>query len=177
MKIITLLAFWFAIIETSCRQISEVKAQTKQPENYIGLRYRDEPAGLKNVSGWSIGQKYGVSHIVSSNCQALPCPQSTLQMLWLEKIISYNSAGQASWEVLDAIALPRDYDKDNVNNIFIACELNGKSDPEIVVIAKYEPEKEYLTQIIKAWRANRAIEQFEEINWQKIRCLNPGWGV
>lgn len=178
MKIITLLAFWVAIVGTSYKQMSEVKAQKLDPKSYIGLRYQEDPQELKYMGGWLIdGKDHGVRHMVSSNCQEPPCPQGTLQMLWLQKIISYNSAGIPLWEVLDAIALPNNYDKDKINNIFIACEINRKLDPELVVIAKYEQDKEYITQIIKAWRANRSIKKFQEIPPQNIRCINPGWGV
>ncbi len=37
-------------------------------------------------------------------------------------------------------------------------------------------DKETLTQIQNAWRANPQEERFEELPPQGIQCINEGWG-
>jgi hypothetical protein len=60
-----------------------------------------------DMGGWLVGdEEYGVGHIVSPNCQQRPCFRDTIQMLWLERMLSRNSAGIPFWEVVDTIDLP-----------------------------------------------------------------------
>ncbi|MFD0992992.1 hypothetical protein [Tenacibaculum geojense] len=57
------------------------------------------------------------------------------------------------------------------------CYKNGKSDEEIVAIAKEDEEEEFFTEIYKAWRADCKKEKFIEIPVEGIKVENMGYGI
>ncbi|WP_103867605.1 hypothetical protein [Aquimarina sp. I32.4] len=56
------------------------------------------------------------------------------------------------------------------------CFKDGKQDEEIIAIAKYE-EEEFLTKILKAWRADRKTEKIIEIPVKGIKVENMEYGI
>jgi hypothetical protein len=160
---------------------STTKSDRGPISSYIGLEYIDLPSELRNFGGSVIGSSleepiYTVSWIVDARCEFQPCPVGTRSMLWLEKILDYDRSGKPYRQVLDLADLP-DLPGDFSEQLFFSCRRNGEPDPEILAIAKYDPDQEFLTEILHAWRANRDAGKIESISTEGIRCENPGWGV
>ena len=146
-------------------------SQRQSSSSYVGLRYRTLPDSLQNLGGWMIGAplsspepEYVVSRVQQGN----------RQMLWLELILSRDSAGKPLFEVKDVLDLPSLKPTEQLASGW--CLVGGKRDPEVIAIAVSE-DAEYWRQIGRAWRANRQTVRFEEIPPSNIVCENPGWGV
>jgi len=159
-----------AIAQVNQTYISTANNKQKS-RRYIGLRYRDLPRGLESLGGWIIGdavegKEYAISYL----------KQGRKQMLWLEILLSRDSEGKPSFEVIDVLDLPQIKSPDQLSGGAGQCKLNQVTDPEIIAIAKYQ-DAEFWTEISRAWRANRQSHQFERISPQNIVCYNPGWGV
>ncbi|HEY9298466.1 MAG TPA: hypothetical protein VIQ31_19335, partial [Phormidium sp.] len=80
--------------------------QVKQNiRSYLGLRYQGGklPKGIQQIASWTVGtgtkplQSYGVSYV----------RQGSQQMLWFESLVSRDRSGNPTWEVIDAINLPK----------------------------------------------------------------------
>lgn len=147
----------------------QVKQNTR---SYIGLRYQGgkPPKGIQELTGWTVGigrepdQSYAVSYV----------RQGSQQMLWFLNLVSRDRSGKPNWEVIDAINLPKFNSGEELAPP--TCKLKGVSDPELIAYIIYE-DKELLTNIRRAWRANRRTRKIEEIPPKNIVCQNPGWGV
>jgi hypothetical protein len=94
-------------------------------------------------------------------------------MLWLSREFGKDKGGNSIWEVIDTMPHPV-VGKDETFATF-SCGMNGKLDPEIFGVAKYE-EKSKLAKIKSAWRANRKAGKFETIPVKDIECENMGSG-
>jgi hypothetical protein len=58
------------------------------------------------------------------------------------------------------------------------CQTKTGFDAEVFALVKDEPNSEFYTHIIKAWRANRETAKFETIKPRKIRkCGNESHGI
>jgi phosphomevalonate kinase len=135
--------------------------------NYIGLQYQKLPQGLIGLGGWVIGDAYAPTIFGISKIQ-----QTTRQMLWLE-IITNDPDGKARYQVLDILELPQLEANDEVTTY---CRFQGKIDPEIVTVSVHE-DREFLTNIKQAWRANRKTGKFEVFPIDSLICLNIGYGA
>jgi len=121
--------------------------------HYIGMVYPPFPDGL--TKGFSMiiqgSDDNGLSFVSGA----------TGRMLWLEKVSRYDENGSPFWEVTDVL------DLSNVENgaalLPDGCFLNGAPDPEIFVIGRNGV-------IVLAWRANTAVDKFETIPVDGIRC-------
>jgi hypothetical protein len=148
-------------------------AQVKQnSRSYVGLRYQGGkmPKGIQQTAGWTVGpetepgRSYGVSYVRQGN----------QKMLWLERLVSRDRSGNPTWEIIDAINLPRFNPGEELAPP--SCKLKGVADPELIALVKYE-DKEIWRNIRQAWRANRRTRKIEVIPPTNIVCNNPGWGV
>ncbi len=148
-------------------------AQVKQnTRSYVGLRYqgRKLPKGIQEIAGWTVGtgteprQSYSVSYV----------RQGSQQMLWFQNLVSRDRSGNPTWQVIDAINLPKFNTGEQIAPP--TCSFKGVSDPELIAVVKYE-DKEILRNIRQAWRANRRTRKIEQIPPKNIVCQNPGWGV
>ena len=54
---------------------------------------------------------------------------------------------------------------------------NDKIDEEIIAIAQYDENAEFLTKIYKAWRADRKTEKIIEIPVDGIKVENMDYGL
>jgi hypothetical protein len=158
------------VVSQTVNQSSIVIAQSN-PRSYIGLQYRDFPAGVNNLGGWiiDIGDNgkfnFGVSHV----------RQGSKEMLWLERFVRRDSAGVATMRVIDVLELPA-ISKSQTLTSPRFCTQNGKKNRDLIAIVE-ATDKEYRTQIHRAWRANRSTGKFESTSTKGIVCENPGWGV
>ncbi|MFD0992996.1 hypothetical protein [Tenacibaculum geojense] len=80
--------------------------------------------------------------------------------------------------VIDVLKLQDEMLLSNKNNRLSTffCYKDGMQDEEIIAIAKYE-EEEFLTKILKAWRADRKTEKIIEIPVEGIKVENMGYGI
>jgi len=144
--------------------------QNSSYRRYIGLRYENLPKNLTSLGGWLVGDantQYGVSNVREGN----------QQFLMLERLISRNRSGKATWQVIDVLGIPPLTPPLSLASR--GCSLNGKRDPELVTIA-FTEDTEKWTTFVEAWRANRRTGKFEEIPdvlTKDIVCENPSWGV
>ncbi len=143
-----------AIAQVNQIYISSANNQ-QNSRRYIGLRYRNLPRGLESLGGWIIGdavegKEYAISYL----------KQGRKQMLWLEILLSRDSEGKPSFEVIDVLDLPRVKSPDQLSGGAGQCKLNQVTDPEIIAIAKYQ-DAEFWTEISRAWRANRQVASLQ----------------
>ena len=123
------------------------------PSDYIDLVYPPFPESL--TKGFSMiiqgSDDNGLSFV----------SDGAGRMLWLEKINHYNENGSPFWEVTDVL----DLSKIENGAVLIpdGCSLNGRIDNEIFVVAKNET-------VLLAWRANTALDKFEVLATNGIRC-------
>ncbi|MEM7066893.1 MAG: hypothetical protein AAF572_27485 [Cyanobacteria bacterium P01_B01_bin.77] len=52
----------------------------------------------------------------------------------------------------------------------------GRIEPEIVAVIGNQ-NTERITDIRRAWRANRQTQQLEAFSTEGMACTNPGWGL
>lgn len=97
--------------------------------------------------------------------------------IFLEEIIP--EGAEISYKILDVLDLTREEKLKSTDFVlyYHFCFKNGKNDQEIIAIAKYEEDKEFLTKIYKAWRADRKIEKIIEIPIEGITVENPEYGI
>ena len=67
-------------------------------------------------------------------------------------------------------------DKDK-NLHYHFCYKDDKNDQEIIAIAQYDENAEFLTKIYKAWRADRKTEKIIEIPVEGIKVENMDYGL
>lgn len=146
----------------------------QQSTGYVGLRYRELPAGLQGGGGWLVGSGNRNGELAVTKIS-----KGSQQMLWLETVVAYDSTGKAQYQVIDVLTLPPLASSEEIaGGSGYYCRINGKYDPELVTIAKTESDTvQYMKRIRKAWRANRSTGRFEEIAPRNIACENPGWGL
>jgi hypothetical protein len=90
------------------------------------------------------------------------------RVLWLEKIIGYDTQKNSSAKVI-AILVLHDFQDEavNVGN----CYMDDKRDPEIIAPSDFYHEGEqFKTNLKQAWRANRREMKFEPISPKGIKC-------
>jgi len=128
-------------------------AASEDFSQFIGLNYPPLPAGLSEGFSMMIqdSNDFGLTMVL----------KDVSRMLWLIKMVGRDANGAANWEVVDVLALP----KMDAGVLLIpdGCFLNGAPDSEVFVEAKDDV-------ILKAWRANKALEKFEVISTSNIHC-------
>lgn len=146
-------------------------ARSQKPESYIGFQYRFLPKSLiwklsSTIETYRTGLRsdlgdYGITWVNDGN----------YDMLWLEKLIC-RYWDRAYFEVIDVLVLPFIRQKDIliISGADSDCYLNEISDGELVVIAEREPTA-IMTNVKKAWRANRSSGVFEVIPVSGIHCV------
>ena len=95
----------------------------------------------------------------------------SMEMLWLNKVICRRN-DRSYFEVLDVLELP-EISRSEVLIIGGAngdCELNNTLTGGLIVIAEKEPTA-IVTNILKAWRANRSTGGIDGIPTSNIRCV------
>ncbi len=83
--------------------------------------------------------------------------------------------GKVAIDILNLVMEKKlEIEKNRLNTFF--CYKGRKNDQEIIAIAEYE-EKEFLTKILKAWRADRKTEKIIEIPVDGIKVENIDYGL
>ena len=145
-----------------------INEPTADARNYIGIIYPPYPDSIVFQGGTAIypsrhSFKWGVDRVTDNH----------YNMLWLNKVVSYDANGIPKNEVSDVIVLPLEEEKRVV--AVSTCFLSGVIDPEIVVLAKWDDDvstTRFLLNknILLAWRANQTTGKFEELSKQNIEC-------
>lgn len=148
------------------------------PADYVGRVYRDLPAGYEMFSGWLIdpatlypdGKDYAIEII----------NRGDILLLFFEQIACNEPGGKAWYRILDAMQYPAMVDNDVFASPEVTCTLNGVPDYEILAINRSGPDdfegdrdSDYgyqLSEVQRAWRANRATQRLEEIPLTGIVC-------
>lgn len=133
---------------------------SRRPNDYRGFQYYDLPPGLNYYRTSIIANNdYGISWV----------SDSWKQMLWFEKCIC-RYQDNAYFQVIDVRELSPIGQRDVLLFGGDECSLNGVVDPELIVIAEDEVTA-HLTNIKKAWRANRQTNRLESVSVEGIICI------
>lgn len=137
--------------------------------SYKGLRVPPLPANLKNMDGYLVNPDAPVEHAVSEVWS------EKNKMWWLERLLGRDEKGSPNFEVVAVMAVP-DIPKDY---FFVKgyCKKNGVMIPEIIAAAKYDENKEELTEIYSAWYVDTVTETFRPYPRKGITCLNESYGL
>jgi hypothetical protein len=138
--------------------------------SYIGLKYPPLPSSIRTSTS-SARAIWKQSTPISWVVEAVMDEKNL--MLWLSKIIDYDGAGHAFFEVRDVLLLPPSAREEDF--VVGECVLAGKPDFELVALVNVDQEsldKRWLpnSNIISAWRANLSIGKFEQISTKEIEC-------
>lgn len=95
--------------------------------------------------------------------------------LALEKLMSRNDMGEVLWKIYDLVRIPILSANEAV--IPSGCMINNKIDDEVFVIALLDSESNFIRfvenkNVLKAWRAERDIGKFLEIDTANITCYS-----
>jgi len=142
-------------------------------EKLIGKTYTDlkeiEEFKEYNSGGATIGDDFNGKTYMFSSVRGV---KDIAKYVLLEE--SLNS----KFKIVDILDLTKEdvlYDED-YNLYYHFCYKDGKNDQEIIAIAKYE-EEEFLTKIVKAWRADLKNEKIIEIPIDGITVSNEEYGL
>ena len=153
----------------------EKELPEKNPQSYIGLNYPPLPNDLESRGGWLVGEISGA--LIYS---VKEISQGEKRMLWLN-IASPTRQGQATFKVKDVLSLPSfDDDSEIVTGGSDECSVNGKPDPNLIVLAKLEDaDTQYLTKIRKAWQVDQTVGKFKGLSLEgiQIKCQNVNYGI
>lgn len=150
-------------------------------KKYIGIVTPPMPKGLIDHGGFVIlGEKslngvYSDADVLAAKYGVTFVSDNKTDYCWLERLHHYDTTGKEPfWEILDVLKLPP-ITKDEIL-VTRTCKMGNYFDPEILALCRYDPDANEFTHIIKAWRANRKKERFEEISNSNITCINecPG---
>ena len=120
---------------------------------------------IDKVGGPVIGYKYGISQFTNG--------KNT--MIVFEEIVGVPNNPQPKYKILDTLLINA-LNKDEQIAI-CTCRMNKNHDSEIIAIVKYDTDKEYYDNVIKAWRADTKTEILIPIsNLKNIDCINEGFG-
>ncbi len=166
----------FIILGFACASVDSNKKN-------IGIVTPPMPKNLYDDGGFLIiGEKslngvYSDADLLAAKYAVTFVSDNKTHYCWLERIHHYDTTAtgkKAFWELLDVLQLPS-ITKDEIL-VHRTCKMGNYFDPEIIALCRYDPDAEEFTHIIKAWRANREKERFEEISTSNITCINecPG---
>lgn len=161
--------------KTADREKKENEKPERTIQPYIGLKYPPLPDALTSRGGWLIGEE-------SENYSVEQINRGSEQMLWLTITTSFNQQGEPTYRVVDILSLPS-FDDDSeivTGGRSHECSVNGKSDPNLIVLAKLEDaDTQYLTKIRKAWQVDQRVGKFKGLSLEgiQIKCQNVNYGI
>lgn len=131
---------------------------------YIGLRYGpSSPSGVRILRSELVSGANDVNENRISEVEA-----GGVKMIWLERLVSRDSAGLTSWEVKDVLTVPSL--RKNQALVFSYCSTGGQFDREIIAVADFQPSGRSYTRVSMAWRADRRAEKFKVISTGGVKC-------
>ena len=145
---------------------SPVPAQASLASEYIGLPYPPVP------EGWQTGLGLISAAVGETSFSIQELEKADQQMLWFMKLTGRDSQGKSSWVVLDVLI--RSEIKEPGGLILTICQIGDKPDTEIVALG--EGNKQVITTINRAWRANHVTRRFEPISTDGIICVEEPAG-
>ncbi len=131
----------------------------------IGINHPPLPEEIEGMGGWLIEEPYTVKQVSMDGQESL----------LLSRVIERDAQGNPLFQVVNVLALPPIDVKKEILRGFM-CQVNGKEDPNVIVVMKLE-DTPYLTKARKAWRVEN--EQFNEIDVASLQfqCENFGYGL
>lgn len=153
-------------VDPAVQHSKKPESSSEAPKQvYVGLKIPPMPQGHETEVGYLLGPedqgKYAIE-VVNFGSK---------KIVWMGRLLYHDEQGRAHWEIIAALPprpLPMGYRFSRGN-----CQSHDKPQPEIVAILKME-DKNILTQILKAWKANPQKETFEELPLEGIQCIREG---
>jgi hypothetical protein len=146
----------------------EESADTNFAKSFLGKTYEDE----LDIEGWvDLGGGLVAPPIYVRHYQREA--DGANLVLTSREVAKASAAGPASYVVADALFVPPPQ-KDVVFSI--ACVMGG-DDATLKFLgeAKGKEDKEWWTDIRRAWEISLETGQIASIKTKGIRCTNPGW--
>ena len=141
-------------------------------EAYEGIIYRD----FTELEYFKDFEDYGGGMIGGTEDKGFALERAHkdgVEVLIMVEIISTNT-NKVNYKAYDAIEISGLADNEAISYCF--CRLNEEADGQIIAVYKVE-DKEYFTQIVKAWRADYEKGEIYEIDTDGIDCVSEGWGA
>lgn len=141
-----------------------------QPD--IGYLYPPLPAGATDLGGWMItatmgnGELHplGVHHLILDGAR----------QVWLGRLAERDSAGRATWELLQSLTLP---ETEQPSRLVSSCAgPGGEFDGRLFGLAA-PTEAEFHTQLFHAWSVDIDARAMVPVSPDSLRCHNEGYGL
>jgi hypothetical protein len=145
----------------------EESADVVFAKSYLGKTYDDEldVEGWDDLGGGLVSPPFYVRQYQRED--------GTNLVLTSRELAKATAAAPASYQVVDALVVPKPQ-KDVAFSI--ACVMGG-DDPTLKFMgeAKGSEEKEWWSDVRRAWEISLETGQIASVKPKGIRCTNPGW--
>lgn len=135
------------------------------PAGYVGVRHPPVPDGVEELAGSVIGGidfRYAIAHV----------RDATGGMLWLQRLLHHDAQGIAHFEVVAVQPLPAIREGEGL--VIGSCregDASGGGDGLTTAVVRWE-EREVLTGVRHAWRADPEEGRFVALDAGRVQCLN-----
>lgn len=137
---------------------------------YIGIEFPPYPDNIKKSGGALVDQP---SKGLKFSIQTVENGKQML--LWFAQEASSDKKGVNKWKVMDVMKYPTFPQGEAL--VMQLCRIGGDFDQELMAVVKYNKYVEILTDVKRAWRANRDTGKFEKISTKEIECINESYGL
>ncbi|NNE68178.1 MAG: hypothetical protein HKN33_16560, partial [Pyrinomonadaceae bacterium] len=136
------------------------------------------PDELKDLGGWVVAKPS--TDLAESPFVVVvlrPAGDESFEptMIWLEERVFSADQKKYTSKVFDVMNLPK-VKKNQRLVLGGQCHLDGKPDSRFFAVAVYE-DKEYFTNLLKAWKVNVEAKKFESAKIDRIKCENLEYGL
>lgn len=160
------LALAAALALTACAPAAHAPGS----DSYVGLRHPPLPAGVEELGGYVIGGfdfEYAVGHF----------REGSRDMLWLERLIRHDEAGNPYFETLAVLPLPAMGEGEQL--ALGTCSEGGVADGgdgHTVAVVAWTDEP-VLTDVRHAWRVDPERRRFTRLDARRVQCVNEGYDL
>ena len=144
-------------------------AQQADSLGIVGAVYPPLPSGYVDKGGGLFIDEETSVHAINF----LEGPSGTLVVL--ERKVKRAEQPEARWKVLSAMHYPETDSSQSL--IVLDCKLDGELDPEVLAVVDHEADKQELTVVHRAWRADRSAGAFESMPVEGVSCINESYGL
>jgi hypothetical protein len=155
----------------------ETAAEAIEPSEYIGIRHIGDDVSefpgdeLVSIGGWLV---YPEGATQFSDYGIGMYDRGSDIVILLEKMVGRRGQSPV-WDVVDAVVVP---EQSQEYFLHPGCSIDGEPwNGEIFAYMSTDPDEEYTTNLLEAWRVDLETETIEAIDTAGIVCVNPGYGV
>ena len=134
---------------------------------HVGVEHPPVPKGITKLGGALAGAAGVPAANVRYAFQEMR--SDTVQILWLSKLLGRDPGGEPRWRVVDAVRLPTIASDER----FLISGCSSPAHASLAAVAR-ETDEEMLTDIRRAWGADRTQNRIVEVATSGVRCENEG---